>query len=377
MTPVHLSSALSAVAPLLTPVLTSEDALPRLFELAADLPPIARGGFECRLGGASSTVDLHQAIWASHREQDLFHEAIRHRSFDDRTDPTHAWTSMQRVAKWWSEEYEGAAADVRAVFLELDHDGAHDGLPVPSLFFKLGETGGVPGDRAHDIVSRLADIAGQPSDIPFRASFFAACTVHSARITHVGMMLSRRTSALRFNVKIEPSRATAFLRSIGWTGDFGLLEDQFRWRADVVDHIVLCLDIDAQVYPHIGLECFVDGAPNTDGRWERFIDVLVDRGLCTPDKRNALLAFHRLLTPTTPGVTWPDALILDDLLAGRDSFGTIACRLHHIKLSTSTTGDISAKGYIGFAYRHLDRTGQPLNPASDGRRISAHLPDAR
>lgn len=349
-----LDAVLPVVLPLLSPGLADADALPPLYVMAQGLPPVARGGFECRLSAGSPALDLHQVLWRAHGEQHLLVDYLAARDRATRSHP--AWTSLQRFATWWADAKSDAAEQVDALFLELDAE--HDGPAAPSVFCKLGATGGITAARATGVVQEILDVLGLPAGTSRLTEVFAVCEARSARITHVGMMLARETRALRINVAVGAAEAVPpFLQAVGWDGDRDVVAREVEWLRDYVDQVVCCLDVDDRLHPHVGLECFIEASAQSQGRWRRFVDALVERGLCDAAKGENLLAFHRLLTPVTSAVTsavaWPDALIVASLLDPDGLFSAFVCRLHHVKLTFIPGRPTAAKGYLGFAHRWL------------------------
>ena len=368
-------AALSVVVPPLAPALATPEALPPLFALARALPPIARGGFECRLAEGPAAVDLHQALRRSRGDHHVLAAFLTQRDEGLQAHP--AWAALQRFAAWWTGSYSDAAQEIDGLFLEVDSDTSNVGHPAPSVFFKLGATGGVPADRAMGLVQELLGVLGLPAVSARQSEVFAVCADRAARITHIGAMLSRETRALRINVASGRAKdALALLCAVGWRGDFEAVERDAEWLQNAVGPVVCCLDVDADVHPHVGLECFIDEAPAPSGKWQRFLDALVGRGLCAPEKREVLLAFQRLVTPATSAVAWPDPLIVASLLNDAELFSAFACRLHHVKLTHAPGRPATAKGYLGFAHQWLGPDGRPVDDGAD-LTVPPSLTDAR
>jgi hypothetical protein len=80
---------------------------------------------------------------------------------------------------------------------------------------------------------------------------------------------------------------------VGWPGDEADLRGVLEPMARLVDHVYLDIDVGETVHHKIGLECHFDGnkQPRTEPRWGIFLDSLARDGLCTADKRGALLAY--------------------------------------------------------------------------------------
>lgn len=356
-----LEDALPVVVPLLAPALAPTNARPRLGAMARALPPVPHGGFECRLAEGPGAVDLHQGLRRSRGDHHVLSAFLAQQDEGARAHP--AWAALRRFATWWAEADSDAAREVESVILEVDSDGPNEERPVPSAFFKLGPTGGLPAARASNLVQALLDVLGLPALAPRQAEVFDVCSDRQVPVTHVGMMLSRDTRALRINAASGRALgAVDLLRALDWQGDPDPVTRDAEWLHDVVETVVCCLDVDDAVYPNVGLECFPGKGPSQNERWRSFLDALIDRDLCVPDKADGLLGFPRLVSPATSAVPWPDPLIVASLLAGdAERFSTFSCTLHHVKLAHAPDRSATAKGYLGFLHLWVGPDGRPLN----------------
>ena len=121
-------------------------------------------------------------------------------------------------------------------------------------------------------------------------------------------MMSRGAEAVRLCIQLGTlERAVEYLAGVGWPGSGTDLRGVLGPVARIVDRV--CLDIDAgeTVHPKVGLECYFDGnrQPRTEPRWGVLLDHLVANGLCTPEKREALLAYPGYTDEKTATVPWP------------------------------------------------------------------------
>jgi hypothetical protein len=76
--------------------------------------------------------------------------------------------------------------------------------------------------------------------------------------------------------------------------------------------------------------------------------LLVQQGLCTQAKRDALLAWPAWITPSMPGITWPATLLHASLLAQPTMFSAIQRGISHVKIAWRGAASPSAKAYFGF-----------------------------
>jgi hypothetical protein len=115
-----------------------------------------------------------------------------------------------------------------------------------------------------------------------------------------------------------------------------------------VDLVSLNIDVGETVGRKIGFECYFDGnrQPRREPRWNTFLDSLVRSGLCTADKREALLAYPGYADEDADGVPWPTALRRASQLLGRRSLSTLVRSPHHIKIVYRPGEPLEAKAYL-------------------------------
>ncbi len=167
----------------------------------------------------------------------------------------------------------------------------------------------------------------------------------------VGTMLSRKMDVLRLCIfNITGDEISNFLSRIGVQGSLGEIESAIADFAGLVDSLCLHLDIGEVIYPRIGLELLYDNLhpwkrqPNKEIRWFQLFDKLVERGLCTPEKREALLA-------------WPGYIPISQSSGGQElnstPNGLLLRGLQHIKLVFCPNQPPEAKAYFGAAFNPL------------------------
>jgi hypothetical protein len=149
----------------------------------------------------------------------------------------------------------------------------------------------------------------------------------------VGCFTERPLAGVRlFCAPTAPARLPEVLACAGWRGAAAAVSDWVHVAARYADTLHIGLDVaQGEVRPGIGLEFALAGAaqPHQDPRWHRLLDLLVDRGLCAPAKRNAVLALGRAYEVRLPH-------------RRRYRQG-----LHHVKVSVGESGHAAAKVYFG------------------------------
>ncbi len=307
------------------------------------LPPVFRGGLEFGLHEHSSAIDLHQVLNRATGDSSRLSRFLR-----ENASSHPAWASLRRFSDGWEQP---GRLPVEALFLEVDTCGP-GGTPAPCLFFFLDK-----GDQSNpDARFEVFEYALNRVEAPYRQtplrSLFDACRESPAYVIHVGAMLSRNAGIFRVNVSglNNAEAAHAYLRRIGWNGDFERLKSIAAWLAPYVDELVYCLDVGDRVYPHLGLECFLEYGDAAAGKWTRLLDALQARGLCDPSRRDLLLGFDRRILPAAKSSAWPDPLIAASIFDNEQRMSTLLCKPHHVKL-TLADGPLGAKGYMGFEHQ--------------------------
>jgi hypothetical protein len=152
-------------------------------------------------------------------------------------------------------------------------------------------------------------------------------------VRQVGCFTGRPPAGVRlFCAAPAPERLPGMLARAGWQGAEAAVTYWARIATRYADHLHLGLDVaDSGVGPGIGLEFTLAGAaqPHQDPRWGELLDLLVDRGLCLPAKRTAVLALGREYEVRLP-------------FRRRYRQG-----LHHVKVSVGPSGHATAKVYFG------------------------------
>jgi len=351
------------------PALIDADARRSLAAVAAALPPFHQAGFECRLEAGDDDVDLQQGFplrgqalgplvrfLAAAPDRgpswDAVHRlAAAHLKAGAQTGLAEIWLEPDVVGDSGDSELdlEDLGPSVFAVFDPLDADASLN-LAVDTVRTLL------PGRAATDAETVLRRCA-------------AACDT-PARISHVGVMLGRGLPALRVHLSAIPlHELDAHVQRLGWPGDREQLCSLAATLLDHGDELVLCLDVlDGRVM-RIGLECFFFQKQGLDPRWPPLLARLVELGLSSEPKVQALLTWPGAISPLDIPAQWPDDLIVQALSHDVDMLGIVERRLSHIKLTCTPGLAPSAKAYFGYGHVRMsarpaaDPPSRPVPPA--------------
>jgi hypothetical protein len=218
-------------------------------------------------------------------------------------------------------------------FLEFDTSSNPRAFEDPSLFLGVStdvQCHAAARERvAADLVPKLT--LGEVDDRILRT--FLRCTGSlpaAALILHLGIMYSR--GGHRLHVRMPHQSTIPYLDEIEWPGSGLVAEELLRHYATGDGFATLQLEIGGQIGSTIGLEFSPPGTLEGGGaRWRDLLTRLTNDGLCTPEKRDALLgwpAVHR--HPLAPG-GWPC---------------TISQDLSHVKVVLRPGQPLRAKAYL-------------------------------
>jgi hypothetical protein len=269
------------------------------------------------------------------------------------------WRRVRDFAVRWADPSSPLYDAVDNVWLEFDVDGPFPEVPVPSVFFGLQEKGQADATGATDEQNGSRETAGKairllaggeprPRMVETLSRCFRALSPDE-HVFQVGLMLSRGAEAVRLCIRLRSvERVVEYLAEVGWTGGEAVLDDVLGQLARSVDIVSLNIDVGETIGPKIGLECFFDGnrQPKREPRWGTFLDALVRSGLCTADKREALLAYPGYVDEKAMDVPWPAALRRASRLLGGRSLSTFVRSLHHVKIVYTPGEPLEAKAYL-------------------------------
>ena len=327
--PLTCAHWLSVLEPRLIQPLFGSLALARLRSLAALLPGERQGTLEARLAPGDAPVDLSLRLLTGSQARDMAERLL----------PSPQKDFLLR----WSEP-EGSLAPVRSVWLEFDLDQEPLDGPAPVFCVKL------PGDA--DLNELLGPLLPTllGSSLPARQSRRIRSCLDalppSARLLYIFSLRARGSDAVRLEISgMEIPQMLGYLREVAPER----LVETVRAASllEGAERLHLSFDVTEEVLPRIGIAGSFPRQPPREARWEELFSRLVREGLCSPDKRDAVLAWPGYDSFWTAPERWPVAEI--------GSRGFCVRALSHLKVVCLPDRDPEAKAYLVFG--PLDRAG--------------------
>jgi hypothetical protein len=332
------ASPLEQAKVFLSPALVPHSGVEQSLRVARLLPAFAIDffGFEVRLGPASEAADCAFNLTRDGAKLLAGQHAIEFPA----SLASSAWQKIHRFYRDWANTRDVPFRDAGATWLEFD---SSQSTPHPNLLFGYwpdNPTAQRPLDWLTG--SALPMLLGTPLSARWKSNLERCFAAHSgAGDFQIGVMLARPMPTVRVCVfDIAPGRAPAYLDAIGWPGPRASVQGYLEALAPHADFLALHLDVGEVVFPTIGVEPgFTAGPwarqPHYEPRWHRQFEQLVAFGLCTEQKRAALLewvGYGKCDDPAFAGQV---------LLRG----------LSHVKLSLRIGQPAVAKAYFGLALR--------------------------
>jgi hypothetical protein len=317
--PGDLLAALRSAVPL---ALVSPEALDRALAVARLLPECALwASLECRLGAGEERVDFSACVPAAEGGR----EALLQRRAALLAEPLclrsrAAWERIFAFCAEWGERGSLLEERVPFVFIEFDLDGGvGQGSPREAppfvLFHLLPRSDGVPDmppARTTTTVAECRSLLGRalllldghgPS--PAVAGSLRACLdalPAGGSVAYAAPLSSRGLEAVRLLLILPRWQVVDYLRRMEWGGPLDEIEEDLATLPVPPSEVWFDLDVGQTVLPAVGL---VFSYPPEDPRWRVLLDRWVERGDCTSEKRDAVLAWPGRERVLLPGFRWP------------------------------------------------------------------------
>ena len=296
----------------------------RVLAVAGRIPAaLTRAAYmECRLRQGPHPVDL---IFRVEREgAEIL--AGRHPGVDPARllECGPAWRAVAAFCRAWLDGREPGWSLVQHLWLELDLDAppvtGGPPLPPPSVFVALsdGVTAGMGTDALLDLLSTVNEaLAPGSMDEGTTARLRGVLDRRppGSAVPYAGVMLSRARAAVRVYLsRVASAGVPSLLQDVGWPEDHGreAAEVLACMRAEGAPELgMLHVDVlEGALLPRLGVEYTFERRCQLRGTIaeQPFLDRLVARGLCDPDRGEALRAWPGYEVVTLRHELWPSLL---------------------------------------------------------------------
>lgn len=225
---------------------------------------------------------------------------------------------------------------VRSIWLEFDLDREPDPVPCAKL---------TPDASPSWIANSLLPLLhGKPLAGGQRDRFLACHRKipGPGRLLYVFSLLPRGIDAVRMEVYgLGPGGVQSFLERIA--------PDSLPRVSEItplfagVERLHLSFDVAPEgILPRIGLEGSFPHLPRREPRWKKLFGRLTERGLCSPEKRDAVLAWPGYETFWTAPAAWPVEAV--------GARGLCVRGLSHVKVLCHPDREPEAKAYLSFSH---------------------------
>jgi len=208
------------------------------------------------------------------------------------------WNKIFKFCCKWEERGAIINNKISDIWLEFDNNQMNKELPQACFFFstrnihrrKIGDGNILDidwllesalhilineylSDRMKKMVKRCIDALPQ-----------------NGTVFQIGVMLSRKLSeytdrdSIRLCTCMEIDDYKLYLNSIGWNGPIEYLENNLDNIKNYVDAVFIDIDVGDIIYPRIGLECCYRQGINMNERINKFLNHLINKGLCVKEK---------------------------------------------------------------------------------------------
>ena len=349
-----LSNTLEAIRGHLPEQLISSECMDSLKTTAGYFPAAITSifGFESRLWEKEAKVDFLFCVSSDRSQKDIFASKNRMHFIPAFEHVEPVWKNIKEFARWWADSEDSLSQTIDRVWLEFDMKDDIDAIPIPGIFWGLDSritklmTSEENKRKSLSAIERgYYILKGKPMSPGLRLTLFNTIEAMPGRcrVEQVGLMLSRKIDALRLVItKLKGVDSVKnYLHQVNWPGSIREFGQFLNTLMPLIKSIALNLDVGDEIYPRIGLECYVDFYPRGYNQRKRLIEYLVRERLCTPPKGNALLNWHGHFRTHLPHEFWESLVVK---------------RFHHIKLDYHPEKPLRAKAYIGFACNRVGST---------------------
>ncbi len=312
-------------------------------------------GFEIHLGDFRPRADWAFAVSGAGDDRIVFENLLKQENFPKFLLQQPEWKQIAAFSEAWNQKESSLKKQVKCFWLEFDMPETTSDVSIPSVFFGPEK---IQDDSSHSpkiqfswlVNEALPLLRGQPLSTTVKRQILRCIEKipKGASLFQVGTMLSRSTNDVRLYInKVPPRNILSYLNSLGWSDEDGTFQILIEDLESKADRFVLSFDVtSAGIEPRIGLECsFEENRYHEEKRWEELFEYLVAKGMCLPEKRDAVLRYPGVEHPDdfSGGVMRPFVSVsqhLDDIFSG-----SLVRYISHVKVVYIPGRPLEAKAY--------------------------------
>lgn len=334
--------------PRIPDVLVSPDIVCSIHNLNGKLPAAlaSRGIIECHLGNREGIADWQLCVERSGSGRDIAAGNLPLADIDESffTDPS--WRNLRRFSQRWADPSSVLYREVDHLWLEFDHAAMSADVPVPGVYFSVGDTAAdrsVENQNSHNscpfgwLPEALELLQGTPLNKETYGKLLSCLDAlpGDAALQYAAVKPSRWRDVVRVVLTIPVVKLESYLALINCPFPAQEIVDA-AGRMERFGRVRCLLDIDDTVLPVVGIECRIEAEQGGAAGWEALLDGLVEHGLCVPEKRGAFLSWTGVSSTTLPCDIFPCYIFRN---------------ISHVKLVCGD-GPIKAKGYLDFTKKY-------------------------
>jgi len=316
-------------------------------------------GFETRLTNTEAISDFIFAVSNEKGEREALANLMTKGKLLEKFFERYEWQQIVNFVTAWSDTNSILYDKILGIWFEFDSSYFLSEIPVPCVFL---HTGPLHSDSKNDLQNfkwltqiALSILTGKKLSKKLEKSLLSCIQQlpSGASIYEVGTMLSRSTSPIRLEVKrLLPNQIVPYLQSIGWSYDAKKLLELITDLENKVTRIVLSFDVfENGIGPRIGIECSFYPKHHDqyqfEPRWSDFLNYLVEKKLCTPEKRDGLIEYFNIENERNFSGSVMKPLTINTKIKDDSSKTNLVRELGHIKVIYEPNHSLEAKAYFG------------------------------
>ena len=348
----------------------------QIAELLPTFPTVLQAGLECHLGLSEPKADFMAAFSTSNCGREALARGYQPLASLDNNP---VWSRIYDFCEHWTDANSPLYKEVDRVWLEFDLVKPQlSEVPEPSLFFgtaegikKETENTSLYDDSLPDNISNnhswvtdqaLRLLLNKPlPDLVKRNMLTCFNSLpREGKVFQIGVMLPRKieSQAVRLCISnIAIAKIPQYLSDIGWQGSISNLESVLVDISRFTDFICLNFTVGNTIFPKMGLECYGSKQLKISSEWELFLDYLVEKQLCIPDKADAILNYPGYSVEKSYRDLWPSNLTNASTFVFPSFKSTLVRYLNHIKIVYQPNKPLEAKAYLWLEHLWLSSQG--------------------